>query len=589
MIDPMTSLAFSVYSGKGVYALLLGSGVSRASGIMTGWDIVQDLIRKLATVEGKDCGESPADWYEATYGKEPDYSDLLEMLAKSSAARGHLLRSYFEQTEQDREEGKKAPTAAHKAIARLVSTGYARVIVTTNFDRLLEQALDAEGVIPTVISTADAVKGAVPLVHSRCTLIKVHGDYLDARLKNTRDELGKYEKPMNRLLDQIFDEYGLIVCGWSADWDTALRLAIERCPNLRFTTFWSAYSELKGAAQDVCQKRRAEVIIGRDADSFFTELADKVASLAEIGAQHPVTTPVAIATLKRYLTEDRHRIRLADFIQEEAKSAVAAMAAHPGGSFRTPFDAETTGFVAACDVQFDRLLKLLIVGSYWGKRSQGRLWLQCVERVAQAVGTTSGGPPNSSVAIYPAILLFYGCGLASLVGKRYSTLTRLLTMGRFVDHRLPMTLSVFMFNLQRYSNFAELAKLMTNQSKSNLGISNHLACVLREPFQDILPDTSDYQNSLAVFEYYNALSFIDWSSLQNANSLSWTKDWAPSGLYTVNVDAVRGAREELNRLGDRFPLLKAGLFGGSVERLQSAVSLLDEFIKTVRIGSGLYH
>src|ERR1700677_1437861 len=75
MIDPMTSLAFSVYSGKGVYALLLGSGVSRTSGIMTGWDIVQDLIRKVAAVEGKDCGENPAGWYEKTYGKEPDYSD----------------------------------------------------------------------------------------------------------------------------------------------------------------------------------------------------------------------------------------------------------------------------------------------------------------------------------------------------------------------------------------------------------------------------------------------------------------------------------------------------------------------------------
>jgi hypothetical protein len=34
MIDPMTLLAFSVYSGKGVYALLLERGVSRASGII---------------------------------------------------------------------------------------------------------------------------------------------------------------------------------------------------------------------------------------------------------------------------------------------------------------------------------------------------------------------------------------------------------------------------------------------------------------------------------------------------------------------------------------------------------------------------
>ena len=45
---------------------------------------------------------------------------------------------------------------------------------------------------------------------------------------------------MNRLLDQVFDEYGLIVCGGSADWDKA-RAAIERCPNRRDTTYWSAF------------------------------------------------------------------------------------------------------------------------------------------------------------------------------------------------------------------------------------------------------------------------------------------------------------------------------------------------------------
>ncbi len=40
------------------------------------------------------------------------------------------------------------PTAGHKAIAQMVAKGYFRVIITTKFDRLMEQALDAEGVSP---------------------------------------------------------------------------------------------------------------------------------------------------------------------------------------------------------------------------------------------------------------------------------------------------------------------------------------------------------------------------------------------------------------------------------------------------------
>ncbi len=85
MIDPMISLAFSVYSGKGVYALLLGSGVSRSAEIPTGWEVTLDLIRKLAAVEGEACGSEPEAWYRAKYGIEPDYSSLLESLAATPA------------------------------------------------------------------------------------------------------------------------------------------------------------------------------------------------------------------------------------------------------------------------------------------------------------------------------------------------------------------------------------------------------------------------------------------------------------------------------------------------------------------------
>jgi hypothetical protein len=73
MIDPFLNLAFSVFSSKGVYALLLGSGVSRASGVPTGWEILEDLMRKLAHLEGE-LPPDPAAWYRGRYHADPDYS-----------------------------------------------------------------------------------------------------------------------------------------------------------------------------------------------------------------------------------------------------------------------------------------------------------------------------------------------------------------------------------------------------------------------------------------------------------------------------------------------------------------------------------
>jgi len=85
MIDPFISLALSVQSNRGVYALLLGSGISRSAQIPTGWEVVEDLIRKIARLREQDCGADPAAWYTETFNAAPSYSDLLAEIAKTPA------------------------------------------------------------------------------------------------------------------------------------------------------------------------------------------------------------------------------------------------------------------------------------------------------------------------------------------------------------------------------------------------------------------------------------------------------------------------------------------------------------------------
>lgn len=118
--DPITQLAFSMFENKGVYALLLGSGLSRAAGIPTGWEITLDLVRRVALAQGVENQSDWAKWYREQDGAEPDYSALLAELAVSPAERRAILHSYIEPDEDDRAEGKKLPTAAHRAIAGLV-------------------------------------------------------------------------------------------------------------------------------------------------------------------------------------------------------------------------------------------------------------------------------------------------------------------------------------------------------------------------------------------------------------------------------------------------------------------------------------
>lgn len=121
-----TQLAFSVHENKGVFALILGSGISRSAEIPTGWEITVDLVRRVALAQGVDAQPDWAEWYRKTEGKEPDYSDLLAKLASTQAERRSILHSYIEPDDEDRSEGRKIPTKAHRAIARLVRSGHIR-------------------------------------------------------------------------------------------------------------------------------------------------------------------------------------------------------------------------------------------------------------------------------------------------------------------------------------------------------------------------------------------------------------------------------------------------------------------------------
>lgn len=329
--DPLTKLAFTIQANKGVYALLLGSGISSSSGIKTGWGITCDLIRRYATGKGekepafesdKERDEYWAKWYLDKENKEPDYSDLLKKLGNTPHERQSIVKSYIEPSSEESEKGLKTPTKAHHAVAKLVKNGFIKVIITTNFDRLLEQALNHVGITPTVIASEDDLLGQEPLDHSNCYIIKVHGDYKDGRIKNTTGELSKYSDEYKNLLKRIFNDYGLIVCGWSAAWDIALKQALRSAASRRYSLFWASYNALKQDedANQLVKERKGEVILIKKmngADGFFTQLQEKVEQIEKLSLRRPRTEALILSTLKDYLSEpEKNKIRIDDLFKE---------------------------------------------------------------------------------------------------------------------------------------------------------------------------------------------------------------------------------------------------------------------------------
>lgn len=586
-MHPILPLAISMHANKGVYALLLGSGVSRAAEIPTGWEVQTDLIRRIAHLEGEYCDPYPTEWYEVRHGEPPNYSKLLATVAKSPPERSQLLRGYFEPTEDERERGVKQPTAAHHAIADLIRRGYVRVVITTNFDRLLELALEEFGITPTVIASADAAEGALPLAHCSCCIIKVHGDYLDARILNTEEELSAYPEALDRLLDQVFDEYGLVVCGWSAEWDTALRAAIERCNTRRFTTYWAARNSKlpSGLAQRLINQRRAEVVPIADADWFFLQLNEHVASLEELNRPHPLSAKLAQATVKRYIVDDKHRIRLHDMVIEEVnrihdKLTSPLEGGNPQLYQGTPTPESLTDRLTSYENLTESIRTILATGCYWGDAAQHDLWVTCLDRLAN-LPSLGGYPVWLNLRRYPALLTLYAGGIAAIAAKKYDTLAVLLTRGRVRTNGQsdPMLLSVNSFDVLAM----EFAKLIPGKERRYLPFNDYLYArnAVLAPLRELVPIEEQFEEYFDRFEYLLGLVHTDIRAQQNGHL------WAPIGCFgwrgkDQESDPVRTVGVEIAEALEQWRPLRDGLFGGSLDRAKTAKTAYDDLIQDVR-------
>jgi hypothetical protein len=290
-IDPRAALASSIHASPGVFAVLLGSGISTAAGVPTGWEVVQRLIRRVAKMEDVDLdqtGQSPDEWYAGAFGCEARYDKLLGQLAPTDRLRRDILRRYFEVSEGT--ETPLEPTTAHRVIAKLCAQGRVRVILTTNFDHLMEHALDEAGAASQVLVSPNDRKGMTPLQHAATTLVKLHGDYR-GRMRNTTAELAKYPRDLAKLVDEVFDRYGLIIVGWSTEYDVALAQHLSAARSRRYPTYWLDYkNSATEEARRLIVKRGAAVIAPESADEFFLDLEQRIGRLDKIAMRRQQPT-----------------------------------------------------------------------------------------------------------------------------------------------------------------------------------------------------------------------------------------------------------------------------------------------------------
>ena len=585
MIDPIQSLAFSVQSNRGVYALLLGSGVSRSAGIPTGWEIVLDLLGRLAVATDQSPDVGLEEWYREKYGEAPDYSKLLDELAKTPAERQQLLRPYFEPNDQEREEGAKQPTAAHRAIAQLVAQGFVRVIITTNFDRLIEKALEDVGVVPIVLSSPEQMDGALPLIHTQCCVFKVHGDYMDTRIRNSVAELDDYPQEFNQIRDRIFDEFGLIVCGWSADWDRALCNAISRAPNRRFTTYLALRREASDAAQQLINHRDGQVIHIDDADTFFQTIQQTIESIQEYSKPHPLSIEAAVASLKRYLSNHEYRIQLFDLTSAAVERVVNATSGEDFSMGQPEPDKQTMAArIHAYESACATLLTMAPIVGFWANEDNSGGLERAIERLIPAT-VTSGKPVWVSLRAYPGFLLLYALGLGAVESDQASQLDFL---NRVFRKTIPLETSrnqasnaVSQFFRSRHD---EYWKFLEGMERMHMPFSEWVHRVLRQPLRQLIPDDDKYTLTFDRFEILTSLAFTSLPENDPNRFPLGAFIYRSSNRQRISAEMS----ESISVRGDESQLVKCGIFGETPEECLQRINHFEEYVSQMALRRGIF-
>lgn len=568
MDNRLMSLSFSMEANKGVYALLLGSGVSYSANIPTGWGILKELCRRIMELK-KENHDDPIQWYENFFKKTPAYDEVIEFLANTATERVSLLEEFFEPNKND-EDNTKKPTIAHKQIAKLVKGGYIKVIVTTNFDRLMEQALDELKIPYQTLYHDSDIKGMKPLAHANCTILKIHGDYRDTRFKNVSNELEKYSKPLSDLLQQVFDEYGIITSGWSAEWDTALRDTIKSVPSRRYSWYWHAYNETLGEQAEALLKWRdgIKIVDGNGADSFFNLLAENVESISKLKKTDHQNIQVKINKLKKYITNDLE-IELREMLTEETQNLVQFVK-----SVILPDNPTTEDMKEHIENIKEKACTLAIMLTtltyYSKKETHESIICETLQRLT-TVKSISGTNFYLCCSKLPAVIGLYSTGIAAVMKKNYKLLNKLFTgVNIRTNIYYPETF------LEFTNSYGEI-----HRTFEPLYIEENYTHLFEEVF--IYPLMSEtYNNSKLVFdeqelnEYYDIFELLlglkrrfvsnsgcpigilatkhDISHIQQFLKLGSAEkeNWLVLELFDNNMENFRNSLEKLNNRSERY-------------------------------------
>lgn len=232
-----------IKTGKTV--LFLGAGISRNSGIPMVAQLVPYILQKLDVTKEET---------ELVMNSDLPFEVFMEILHESSNI--DRLLDVFEGGQ---------PNAMHILIARLVKAEHLKTIVSTNFDTLIEKALEAEGLKrgeDFEVTYKEEEFDAINWNDDKIRLIKIHGSIKDkANIGVTLKKVASEQLSQQRqgVINHIFSEgahNNVLVLGYSSSDEFDLTPHIRIIKENRKNVIYIQHNSKREAVEGIADQRK---------------------------------------------------------------------------------------------------------------------------------------------------------------------------------------------------------------------------------------------------------------------------------------------------------------------------------------------
>ena len=361
---------------------------------------------------------------------------------------------------------------------------------------------------------------------------------------------------------QVKDHYG-VECAkgiWSAGIDPEInsRLEEELLKDRKGECFFFEFDE---ARSSMTFAAATELLQVRGEESH--RIQQTVEPIEPVSEADPFSTESAVASLKRFLSEPRYKIQLADLIEETVERVIEETS---GKDFDVdtprPTTETATARIRAYEEACTTLIAMATVGGRWAEEQHCDSWHRALSRLA-SMPLVGGYEVWLELRRYPATLLLYALGLGAVYANRLDFLGRLFSTAVNRQNNERNRVTQYLAPDLYFDGNTSKIQILEGMSESPFPLNDWVHITLRHCTKGIISD--DVQYTL-IFDKLEIL--ISLNAWHNSNlSQTWLR---PLGRYMYRyktsweqiLPEIEGS---LLNLRDESPYVRANLFGSSPE------------------------